>query len=158
MAIESAQRVRLVAAGEEQRTSLINEMAQGMGPMELERIRQSMDTNARTYLIEDSDTATAEGCVLLQDYDRLERAVEMVPWLDRLYGGTDQYREVFRETVNTVSLDDAVDFIVLKVEDNKPEQIQAAESLGFLKEGIYISNQYLKGEFSFYSVYMYKLS
>lgn len=117
-----------------------------------------MDPKGDLFLVRQNTSALPEGYVIARNYDRLEHSREIVPRLCRYMQEALIYKEILREVINVVSQDKQTESIVLRIEESLEPLVRCAESIGFMKEGIYISNQFLQGEFSFYSVYRYKLS
>lgn len=62
-----------------------------------------------------------------------------------------------RYFISELSQDPNVEYICTKAETKNQELVNDLESLGFMKDGLYISNQFKNGEFIYYTVYKYKL-
>jgi len=87
----------------------------------------------------------------------MDQAQEIITWLKEPLDDADQYKEILRKTIKIIERNYDSYQVVLKVEETRKSLIESVEALGFTKEGLFISNRFLKGEFSFYSVYTYKL-
>ncbi len=158
MAIESAEIIRLDPVIEMDRKNLIHEMSAIMDPDRLENLQKELLTlEDDIFVVKDPLTSETLGCVCYKDYDRLENAREIIPWLREPLCEAVHYGEVLRESINIAQRAHRASQVVLKIEETRTSLIKSAEALGFTKEGIFISNRFLKGEFSFYFVYSYRI-
>lgn len=158
MAIESAEIIRLDPVLEMDRENLLNEMSAIMDPDRLESLQEELLTlEDDIYVVKDPLTSETLGCVCYKEYDRIEHAREIIPWLREPLCEAVHYGEVLRESISILQRARPVNQVVLKIEETRTGLIKSAEALGFTKEGIFISNRFLKGEFSFYFVYSYRI-
>lgn len=107
----------------------------------------------RNFLIEDIASGIPQGFVLLKDYDRLQRSREIIAWVPEDEPAGVSLSEVLQAILGTARMDSAIEWLVLKIEEDRPDLISLVQALGFTREGVFISNQFLKGEFRFYSVF-----
>ena len=155
MAIEAAQRVRLI---ETEADVIRFQLSRQLSKELLQDAEASLKVpSQRSFLIEDIARGIPEGFVLLKAYDRLHRSQEIFTWIPGDERRGDALFEVLQEILLAARLDPAIEWLVLKIEEDQPDLIAAAQALGFTKEGVFISNQFLKGEFRFYSVFAIRL-
>ena len=158
MVMDSANIINLVPVLKESRANLIEELTPIVNSNSLENIQSHLLTlEDDFFLIQDPFTADIQGCVLIKKYDRMDQAQEIITWLKEPLDDADQYKEILRKTIKIIERNYDSYQVVLKVEETRKSLIESIEALGFTKEGLFISNRFLKGEFSFYSVYTYKL-
>lgn len=154
MAIESAIGIQLVPADEKMKDNLIQELSLRQGSDQITRIEQTLqEADAQIFLVYDPRFTTVLGYAAVRTYERIDRAKEIILWLEETACGAEYFLETLRDLIRWIGRDGKTEQVVLRIEDNKSVLIQSAMSIGFVVEGIYISNQFLKGEFSFYSVY-----
>ena len=158
MVMDSIDIIKLVPVLKENRANLIEELTPIVNSDCLEHLQSHLLTlEDDFFLIQDPFTANIQGCVLIKKYDRMDQAQEIVTWLKEPLDDADQYKEILRKTIKIIESNYESNQAVLKIEETRKSLIESVEALGFTKEGLFISNRFLKGEFSFYSVYTYKL-
>lgn len=158
MVMDSANMIKLVPVLKENRANLIEELSPVVNSNCLENIQSHLLTQEDDFfLIKEPFTANIQGCVLIKKYDRMDQAQEIVTWLKESLDDADQYKEILKKTIQIIETNYDSYQAVLKIEESRKSLIESVEALGFTKEGLFISNRFLKGEFSFYSVYTYKL-
>lgn len=96
------------------------------------------------------------GYVIKSPYDRIANCQEISVNIKE-QGDSQLFSEVMRYFISELSQDPNVEYICTKAETKNQELVNDLESLGFMKDGLYISNQFKNGEFIYYTVYKYKL-
>ena len=158
MVMDSANIIKLVPILKENRANLIEELTPIVNSNSLENLQSHLLTlEDDFFLIQDPFTANIQGCVLIKKYDRLDQAQEIVTWLKEPLDEADHYKELLKKIIKIIETNYDSQQVVLKIEETRKSLIESVEALGFTKEGLFISNRFLKGEFSFYSVYTYKV-
>lgn len=154
----SADLVQLIKAKESDILRLLSTFpaASGDGALELNRSALQNENN-EVYLIH-QDGAEPLGYIIAADYPRLNQAKEISLHPKEARLDLETLKSLLRLTISILSQDQETEYIILKVRDSLDSLTEAAEAMGFLKEGLFISNQFLQGEFTFYSVYQYKLN
>ena len=117
-----------------------------------------LNSDNETYLIVQDHKTGPLGYVITADYTRLDQSKEIVFYSPGSIETIDLYIEILQQIIGVLSEDNLTNYIILKIRDSQKNLACAAESVGFMKDGIFISNQFLVGEFTFYSVYQYKLA
>lgn len=115
------------------------------------------DPVTEIYCVYQNDDSDPWGCVVTSEYNKMPHAMEISLLYPETIEDAVLFKEILEQIVNFLSDNHNVNYIILKIRESLKTMASAAESLGFMKDGIFISNQFLAGEFTFYSVYQYKL-
>lgn len=149
--------VRLVKAEEADKTRLLTMLSDGMSKERLEHSEAELLNGANDiYLVYLDGTADFPGHIIVTDYTKRKGAKEIVLYGPALYEQPEAFQEALSAIIEILA-DQSIDHIFLKVQESLDKVEKAVEQVGFHKEGLFISNQFLQGEFSFYSVYRYEL-
>lgn len=116
-----------------------------------------MEPENEMFLIFQSDQTDPLAYCITTDYVRMNKSKEIIFYSPEAIEDIDLYSEILQQLISFLSESNGTDYIILKIRDSLKTLACAAERIGFMKDGIFISNQFLEGEFTFYSVYRYKL-
>lgn len=131
--------------------------AEQVSPPFLKRAQEELrEDEVRIYQIITETCDSCVGYLAVVPYTQEENSLEIVPRFFEETIACSTFQEVLSQTINLVSEDTKLAYIILKIEESDEDMAKAAEALGFMKEGLFISNQQ-QGEFLFFSLYKYKL-
>ncbi|MFB0917733.1 MAG: hypothetical protein QMB63_01515 [Clostridiaceae bacterium] len=116
-----------------------------------------LDEKTSIYVIDDREEEKETGFVCISDYPRLENSKELRLHFKNKKPEDFHIKDILSRIVGLLSEDKTVDNIFIKIEKNDSRMEKIVESLGFLKDGLFISNQNGDREFSYFSVFKYKL-
>ncbi|GEM_PF-3018450 len=116
-----------------------------------------LDEMTSIYIIDDRAENKETGIVCISDYPRLENSKELRLHFKNKKPEDFYIKDILSRIVGLLSDDINVDNIFIKIEKNDTKMEKIVESLGFLKDGLFISNQNGDREFSYFTVFKYKL-
>lgn len=150
--------VRLVKAEETDKSRLLTMLSGELSKDRLEHSEAELLIGANDiYLVYLDETAEIPGHIIVTDYSKHKGSKEIMLYGSALYERPEAFQEALTGIIQILA-DQNIDHIFLKVQESLDKVEKAVESVGFQKEGLFISNQFLKGEFSFYTVYRYELN
>lgn len=151
-------RVRLVKAEEADKSRLITMLSGNLNKERREYSESELLNGANEiYLIYFDETAENPEHIIVTDYSKKVDSKEILLYGKALYESPEAFREALSGIIEILSAK-PISNIFLKVQESLDQLEKAVESVGFVKEGLFISNQFLQGEFSFYTVYRYELN
>lgn len=125
---------------------------------QLKIILQELQGNLREFfVIESTKTGKIIGYTLSKKYEKRDNCVEICIMFLNDEIKERMSEEILSFQINHLMMDKSVHYICLKVLNKDKELSSTAEKIGFLKDGIFISNQFIQDEFSYCTIYKYKL-
>lgn len=135
---------------------LITELVKNKNDENTEMMKDiSFKDSVKVYKVTSGDEDDAIGVIRVRDYPSKKNSTELVLNMFKDMN-VDALKELINLIVTKIVVDPKVEFIIMRVEENKKNIISAIESIGFIRDGLFISNQ-IKSEFLYYYVYTYKL-
>ena len=113
--------------------------------------------DVKYYLLQSIDNQYFSGYVIISPYNKVENSKEIYIKLVESLRNENVIKEVIRYFINLIAEDVTVENICIKVENSNKLLTSVLEEIGFMKEGLFISNQFKQGEFTYHTVYKYKL-
>ena len=151
--------ITVVPAEEHDKAILITHLSQEMDETRAALTKAHiLDSNNKIFLIVQNHKTAPVGYIITADYTRLSQSKEIVFYSPDSMEDIDLYIGILEQIIAVLSEDNMTNYIILKIRDSQKKLACAAETIGFMKDGIFISNQFLEGEFTYYSVYRYKLT
>lgn len=150
--------ISVIPATDNDKLRLLTQLSAELDETKLALTRVHLDEpGTAIFLVVQAETDTPLGFILTADYPRMSQSKEIILYAPRSYDDVALYQAVLEEVINLLGEDPGTHYIILKIRDSLTALTNAALALGFMKDGLFISNQFLEGEFTYYSVYQYKL-
>ena len=113
--------------------------------------------NTDVYILKSKAEGEILGYITVSPYEKIDNTKEISLRLSEPFHESGLIEEVIKSFINGISEDKNVENICIKAENNDSKLIEILQNIGFLKEGLFISNQLKKGEFSYHTIFRYKL-
>lgn len=150
--------VRVVRVQENDKSLLLTHLSKELYEIKLDQAASELTAPGNEmYTVFSSNQTEPLGFIVVSDYARMNKTKEIMLHCREEVENVELCRNILQQLIGMISENKETEYIILKIRDTLKNLVQAAESIGFMKDGIFISNQFLKGEFTFYSVYQYKL-
>lgn len=150
--------IAVVRADEKDKFKLLSHLSEEMDQEKLDVAKNHiMGPDNEIYLVYQTDQTDPLSFIVATEYTRMANSKEIILYYPELIEDMDHYKLIMQQMISILSENNENDYIILKIRDSLEDLTTVAESIGFMKDGIFISNQFLEGEFTFYSVYFYKL-
>lgn len=150
--------VNVIRADELDKAKLLAHLSVELDEYKLLNARnQILGSENEVYLVYQMDRSDPITFAVTTDYTKITHSKEIIIYYPERIEDLEHFKTVLQRIVSILSEDQDNNYIILKIRDSLENLTVVAESIGFMKDGIFISNQFLEGEFTFYSVYIYKL-
>lgn len=149
--------VRLVKAEQTDRNRLLTMLTDELSDNRLEYSEAFLLNGDNEIYLAHSEKTQKTGHIIVTDYPKVKDSKEIMLYCFDISEEQDTLRGALSAIIKILSDENKASFLYLKVPESKKQIAEIVETVGFIKEGLFISNQFLQGEFSFYSVFRYEL-